>query len=126
VALTHCSFQDVLKPFLLACEKNSRLASLALSSIQKFLANDAVSGDGRALIISALQSVSIYSLIAEATESNPCQSIPLQPALFDTVRNDLQVEKFSDEHVKLRMLQTALTLLQSTQFADDEVWAVFY
>ncbi len=52
------SLQDVLKPFLLACEsKNAKLASLALVSIQKLLANDVVSVAGTTAIIRSLEQV---------------------------------------------------------------------
>lgn len=48
--------QELLKPFLLACEsKNAKLASIALVSFQKLLANDAVSEEGVPLIISGLE-----------------------------------------------------------------------
>ncbi len=50
--------QELLKPFLLACEsKNAKLASIALVSFQKLLANDAVSDEGVPLIISGLEQV---------------------------------------------------------------------
>lgn len=50
--------QELLKPFLLACEsKNAKLASIALVSFQKLLANDAVSEEGVPLIISGLEQV---------------------------------------------------------------------
>lgn len=79
--------KDILHPFLLVCEtRNHRLLGHALSSIQKLLANNAVSDDGRELVIKTL----------------------------------LQVEKSSDDLVKLKILQTALTLLQSAEHADQE------
>ncbi len=47
-----------MKPFLLACEsKNSKLASIALISFQKLLANDAVSDEGVSLIVTGLEQV---------------------------------------------------------------------
>jgi Dimerisation and cyclophilin-binding domain of Mon2 len=50
--------QELLKPFLLACEsKNAKLASIALVSFQKLLANDAVSEEGVPLIIAGLEQV---------------------------------------------------------------------
>jgi Dimerisation and cyclophilin-binding domain of Mon2 len=48
-----------MKPFLLACEvKNPKLASMALVSLQKLLANDAVSEEGVTAIVEALEQVS--------------------------------------------------------------------
>lgn len=50
--------QEILHPFLLVCEsRNPRLVGLALASIQKLLANDAVSAEGRAHILGALNQV---------------------------------------------------------------------
>jgi Dimerisation and cyclophilin-binding domain of Mon2 len=52
--------QELLKPFLLACEsKNAKLASIALVSFQKLLANDAVSEEGVPLIIAGLEQVDL-------------------------------------------------------------------
>jgi Dimerisation and cyclophilin-binding domain of Mon2 len=52
--------QELLKPFLLACEsKNAKLASIALVSFQKLLANDAVSEEGVPLIIAGLEQVCV-------------------------------------------------------------------
>lgn len=52
------SVQELLRPFLLACEsKNAKLASIALVSFQKLLANDAVSDEGVQLIIAGLEQV---------------------------------------------------------------------
>jgi hypothetical protein len=80
--------QEVLRPFLLVCEsRNPRLVGLALGSLQKLLAHDAASAEGRGQVLAAL----------------------------------LQVEKSGDETVKLKILQTALTLLQSPSALDDEV-----
>lgn len=79
--------QDVLRPFLLVCEsRNPRLVGLALGSLQKLLAHDAASAEGRAAVLAALQ----------------------------------QVERSGDEAVRLKILQTALTLLQSPAALDDE------
>ncbi|CAD7699922.1 unnamed protein product [Ostreobium quekettii] len=79
--------KDVLRPFVLACEtKNSRLTSHALGCIQRLLANDAVSAEGRVAVITVLQ----------------------------------HLEKSHDEGVKLKMLQTALTLLQNPAASDRE------
>ncbi|KAK9810126.1 hypothetical protein WJX72_005196 [[Myrmecia] bisecta] len=78
---------DILKPFLAACEvKSPKLASISLGSIQKLLANDAVSLEDMRLIINALE----------------------------------QVERMRDEGVQLKMLQTALTLMQSPVLALSE------
>jgi hypothetical protein len=47
--------QELLKPFLQACEvKNAKLVTVALSSFQKLVANGGVSNDGRKDIIQAL------------------------------------------------------------------------
>ncbi|GMH33400.1 hypothetical protein BSKO_01234 [Bryopsis sp. KO-2023] len=79
--------KEILRPFSLACEtKNARLASLALGCIQKLLANNCVSPEGRTSVVAVLQ----------------------------------HVEKGSDEGVKLKMLQTGLTLLQNPSAADCE------
>jgi hypothetical protein len=51
--------QEILRPFLLVCEsKNPRLIGIVLGSIQKLLAHNAVSDEGRTQIIAALQQVS--------------------------------------------------------------------
>jgi hypothetical protein len=84
---------DILRPFLLVCEsRNPRLVGLALGSLQKLLAHDAASAEGRAQVLAAL----------------------------------LAVERSHDDTVRLKILQTALTLLQSPSAMDDEVgvfWA---
>ena len=50
--------QELLRPFLLACEtKNARLTVLALGCVQRLLANDAVSEDGTVAVITTLQHV---------------------------------------------------------------------
>ena len=50
--------QEILRPFLLVCEsKNPRLIGIVLGSIQKLLAHNAVSDEGRVQIIQALQQV---------------------------------------------------------------------
>jgi Dimerisation and cyclophilin-binding domain of Mon2 len=80
--------QEILRPFLLVCEsRNPRLVGSVLGSLQKLLAHGAVSSEGRAAVIAALQ----------------------------------QVERNPDETVRLKMLQTALTLLQDSDHADDQV-----
>ncbi|WIA43332.1 hypothetical protein OEZ86_009826 [Tetradesmus obliquus] len=79
--------KEILRPFLLVCEsKNPRLIGAVLGSIQKLLAHNAVSDEGRQQIIQALH----------------------------------QVERSSDDTVKLKILQTALTLLQNPSNADDQ------
>ena len=67
--------------------KTGKLVCVALSSFQKFVANDGVSADSRAIIISTLTSI----------------------------------EKIKDESACLRILQTALTMMQNATFADDDV-----
>ncbi len=53
-----------MKPFLLACEsKHAKLASIALVSFQKLLANDAVSEEGVPLIIAGLEQVQLSCLL---------------------------------------------------------------
>lgn len=53
-----CAMQEILRPFALACEtKNSKLVSLALGCIQKMLANDALSDESRATVVTVLQHV---------------------------------------------------------------------
>jgi hypothetical protein len=55
---THALLQEILRPFLLVCEsKNPRLIGIVLGSIQKLLAHNAVSDEGRTQIIQALQQV---------------------------------------------------------------------
>jgi hypothetical protein len=50
--------QEILRPFLLVCEsKNPRLIGAVLGSIQKLLAHNAVSDEGRQQIIQALHQV---------------------------------------------------------------------
>lgn len=52
--------QEILRPFLLVCEsKNPRLIGIVLGSIQKLLAHNAVSDEGRTQIIQALQQVRV-------------------------------------------------------------------
>lgn len=81
----------MLRPFLLVCEsRNPRLVSLALGSLQKLLAHDAVGPEGRGQVLAAL----------------------------------LAVERSGDDAVRLKILQTALTLLQSPSAMDDEVCLV--
>jgi hypothetical protein len=64
--------QEILHPFLLVCEsRNPRLVGLALASIQKLLANDAVAQDGRVQILGALNHVRLL----------PFSSAPQRPAL---------------------------------------------
>jgi hypothetical protein len=47
--------QEVLNPFLRACEsKYPKLAAIALSALTKLLANDAVSSAGRSEILKSL------------------------------------------------------------------------
>lgn len=78
----------MLRPFLLVCEsRNPRLVGLALGSLQKLLAHDAASTEGRQQVVAAL----------------------------------LQAERSHDDTVRLKILQTALTLLQSPSALDDEV-----
>jgi hypothetical protein len=56
--------QEILRPFLLVCEsKNPKLIGTVLGSIQKLLAHDAVSDEGRNQIIQALQQVRAVLLI---------------------------------------------------------------
>lgn len=50
--------KELLRPFLLACEtKNTRLTVLALTSVQKLLANEVLSEEGVAAVITTLQHV---------------------------------------------------------------------
>ena len=64
--------QELLKPFLLACEsKNAKLASIALVSFQKLLANDAVSEEGVPLIIAGLEQVG-HMHDVQCSFSHPC------------------------------------------------------
>lgn len=52
--------QEILRPFLLVCEsKNPRLIGIVLGSVQKLLAHNAVSDEGRTQIIQALQQVRV-------------------------------------------------------------------
>lgn len=52
------ALQEILVPFSLACDtKYPKLASIAVSTFQKLLANDAVSSQGRSDVIKALHSV---------------------------------------------------------------------
>jgi hypothetical protein len=58
-----CALQEILRPFLLVCEsKNPRLIGAVLGSIQKLLAHNAVSDEGRQQIIQALHQVCANSL----------------------------------------------------------------
>lgn len=53
-----CAMQDLLRPFLQACEyKNGKLVTVALSSFQKFVANKGVGPEGRSEIVKALNMV---------------------------------------------------------------------
>eukprot|EP00879_Flechtneria_rotunda_P006735 GHRR01007076.1.p1 GENE.GHRR01007076.1~~GHRR01007076.1.p1 ORF type:complete len:1255 (+),score=514.44 GHRR01007076.1:492-4256(+) len=79
--------KEILRPFLLVCEsKNPKLIGSVLGTIQKLLAHNAVSDEGRQQIIHALN----------------------------------QVERSSDDTVKLKILQTALTMLQNSGEAEDQ------
>ena len=77
--------QEILRPFLLVCEsRNPRLVGSVLGSLQKLLAHGAVSSEGRAAVLAALQ----------------------------------QVERNPDETVRLKLLQTAPTLVQHSDHAS--------
>lgn len=177
-----------MRPFLLVCEsKNPRLIGIVLGSIQKLLAHNAVSDEGRAQIIQALQQVrssckyhscgmsraslamkqqctTIDASIGQLNNARQTQQLlrcgevaSLQmgmPVIVmicygvclphpgcavvlrnlghiptnetntrsqSTARDMLQVEKSSDDTVKLKILQTALTLLQNPHNVDDKV-----
>ena len=54
--------KEVLKPFIMGCEsKSSKLASIAMVSIQKLSAHDALSDDGILLIAAAMEQVRTVS-----------------------------------------------------------------
>jgi hypothetical protein len=60
--------QEILRPFLLVLEfRNPRLVGHALAAIQRMLANNAVSVEGRRAIIQALQQVCWGVLGARST-----------------------------------------------------------
>ena len=59
--------KDILKPFLMACEsKSSKLANIAMVSIQKLCAHDALSDDGILSVAAAIEQV--------GTARKPCGS----------------------------------------------------
>ena len=67
---TPVQVQEVLRPFLMVCEtKNARLVTLALGSLQKMLAHDAVNSDGRKLIMQAL--VQVRNALPPARDPRP-------------------------------------------------------
>lgn len=79
--------KEALRPFLLACEsKSTKLASIALVSMQKLLASGIVPLEDMLAIIKALE----------------------------------QVEKLRDDIIQLKILQTALSLMQSRVLAESE------
>ena len=55
---TRIALQEILKPFLMACEtKSAKLANISLASLQKMLANDILVPDEILLVIKALEQV---------------------------------------------------------------------
>lgn len=187
--------QEILRPFLLVCEsKNPRLIGIVLGSIQKLLAHNAVSDEGRTQIIQALQQVCVcvrvwtrwlhcgvqpaspgvcvcvegqsrcialqedslsnsYSLDSHGQmrllhiTQQPTRVVCSMLCLYTTAQLRyacmlaplaapphlvlhaacpcacacVQVEKSSDDTVKLKILQTALTHLQNPRNVDDKV-----
>lgn len=88
-----CFVQDILRPFLLVCaSRNSRLLGLALASLQKLLAHDAVSVEGRAQMLQAMQQVRRVCCPHHHSTHTPAHgmlgmylstaSVPLRPALL--------------------------------------------
>ena len=69
------ALQDVLKPFLLSLEsKSPKLANISLASIQKMVANDAITEEHLLTVVKALEQVGrqLSSLIAGAVGSQLC------------------------------------------------------
>ena len=57
--------QDVLKPFLLSLEsKSPKLANISLASIQKMVANDAITEEHLLTVVKALEQVSLHALLS--------------------------------------------------------------
>ena len=56
--------QDVLKPFLLSLEsKSPKLANISLASIQKLVANDAITEEHLLTVVKALEQVSLHAFL---------------------------------------------------------------
>ena len=126
--------QEALKPFLAACGvKAPKLASIAVMTIQKMLANNLVAEEDMRAIVRALEQVwSAPAIAPHKLCMHPLQSFPprLSPGIGMRSRTGSmpfwsarwpQVEELRDEGVQLKTLQTALTLMQSPVLAEDEV-----
>ena len=90
--------QDLLKPFLLACEsKNAKLASIALVSFQKLLANDAVSDEGVQSMIRGLEQVGPppppQPLSRRHRETSACRWAPGPTCIPTNTTAPLQTQK---------------------------------
>jgi hypothetical protein len=65
--------QEILRPFLLVLEfRNQRLVGHALAAIQRMLANNAVSVEGRRAIIQALQQVGMGVWVCGPVQPGIC------------------------------------------------------
>ena len=59
------ALQDVLKPFLLSLEsKSPKLANISLASIQKMVANDAITEEHLLTVVKALEQVSLHAFLS--------------------------------------------------------------
>lgn len=140
--------QDIIKPFLLACEvKNTKLVSIALVSIQRMLANNAVCSEGVESIVGAMEQVWCVVLYIEGYSSaagkvcffflqcvwGGCVGEEWYRCLCDAAVYKHhhgskfspgyvthQVEHSHDEGVLLKLLQTTLTMFQSSQAITEE------
>ena len=122
-----------MKPFLAACGiKSAKLASIALASIQRMLANDLVALEDIPPIVQAL--VQVFQNMPPCDGAHLTHGCRLDHTDFShadtwscvklSLRHNLpleKVERLRDEGVQLKILQTALTLMQSPSLAEDEV-----
>lgn len=116
------SLQAALRPFLVACStKSPKLANTTVASLQKLLTRHNLRGNGLAVVIKILEQV-------HQMQGTLCKDYSIGRtdalALFSLVRFaswHLQVERINDEGVKLKILQTSLTLMQMPELAQDEV-----
>ena len=115
--------------------KAPKLASIAIMTIQKMLANNLVAEEDMQPVVRALEQV-LSSSPASSCRQSVSQSICAPPpscawqAKYDMSRHVCfacwaQVEELRDEGVQLKTLQTALTLMQSPLLAEDEVGLLF-
>ena len=112
--------QVALKPFLVACStKSPKLANTSVASIQKLLTRHGLRSDGLTVAIRILEQVRRIFQVQLLKCVYHFQYIAICEHAHQIAI--MQVERVNDEGVKLKILQTSLTLMQMSDLAQDEV-----